>query len=164
MTLNTNKIFIIIVLIIAFAGYATGYFINTFFTQQFLKGDVRSILLLYRPSYDFIYLRQKMNNRNDLVRIKAYYALFDYGKFDDSILIDRYKQENTAYIKGILVWMMGFAHGKSSIMRFLSEEYTTALPTVKIEMLRTLKRLDIDYYNAFIHERSIDNFILEAVN
>lgn len=164
MLIKTKRLFIIIILLAALAGYTIGYTVNILFSNIFLKGDSRSILLLYRPSYDFIYLRDKMNNSNDLIRISAYYALFEYGKFDDSILIDRYKQENTAYIKRIIIWMMSFSGNKKYINRFLSEEYASALPGVRIEMLRTLKRLDSKYYKKFIQEKSIDSSLLESVN
>ncbi|HON79086.1 MAG TPA: hypothetical protein PK544_11380 [Spirochaetota bacterium] len=164
MLLKTNKSFILLTLLIALSGYVIGYSISIFFSHQFLKGNARSILLMYRPSYDFIYLRNMMNSPNDLIRINSYYALFDYGKFDASILIDRYKQENTAYIKRILIWMMGFSEKKAYLKHFLTEEYSSALPGVKIEMLRTLKRLDINYYKHFIQEKSIDRSVLESVN
>ena len=154
---------IILLLLISFTGYITGLLVNEFIISDFFKGESRLSYLLYHPSFEYIYIRDLLNSSNELLRLSAYYALFEYGRIDEDILIDRYKNEKSDYIKRTSIWMMGYSNDMEKIKRFFSMEYSRANYRIKREMLRSLKRLDVDTLNIFIKDLNIDNKILKGI-
>jgi hypothetical protein len=144
-----NKIYIsvILFLIILFFGYGAGRLIGTQIIKGVLKGS-KTVLLFYRPPFEFIITANLLSSYDELKRMEGYYSLLDNNVIDTDSLIERYKDE-TIFIKPTIIWLMGFSGEKDRTLKFLSEEYQKADKRIKSEILKSMRMLDESYFIKF---------------
>jgi hypothetical protein len=63
--------------------------------------------MFYRPSFYYIEALRFLNSPIEMRRAAGYYALLDSGRIDLAYLLERYRKEDSPYIKRIIV----LAHG-----------------------------------------------------
>jgi hypothetical protein len=145
---NRKKLYIVFVfLLILFIGYTLGRIAGTHIVSGFLKGK-RFILLFYRPPFEYLKTANLLYSSDELVRLEGYYSLLDNKIIDKDLLIERYKQESEL-IKPVIIWLIGYSRDKDAVLKFISEEYAKADQRVKNEILKTMKRLDEEYFKNF---------------
>ncbi len=104
--------------------------------------------MLYRPPFEFIHTANLLSSYDELKRLEGYYSLLDNNAIDEDSLIARYKDE-TVFIKPTIIWLLGYSGNKNKVLGFLSEEYNKTDQRVKSEILKTMRRLDEDFYIKF---------------
>ncbi len=154
-SLNPLAIRIALVLSVGLFGYATGYSINAFFFSRFLGGGSGLMYLVYQPTFEHVYVRNRLYSDNDLIRLSAYYALFDYGRIDESLLMRRYTEESEPYIKRSLIWMLGYSANSRRVLHFFEKEYRASSPELQVEMLKSLRRIDAMLFDEFIRSMKV---------
>jgi hypothetical protein len=152
---NRKKVNIVFVfLLILFLGYAFGRIAGNHVVSGLLKGK-RFVLLFYRPPFEYLKTANLLYSSEELERLEGYYSLLDNKIIDKDLLIDRYKQESEL-IKPVIIWLLGYSGDKNAVLRFISEEYTNADQRLKNEILKTMKRLNEDYFKNFTASRKIN--------
>ena len=126
---------------VAAAGILMGAALGSILVRSYFSGGSRAIFLITEPAVEYQHIRARIASDSPEERAVAYYALLEYGKADADFLIERYRKENAAFIKRIIVWSMGFSGGRDTVTGFIRKSYGGAEPPVKREMLRTLDRV-----------------------
>ncbi|MDY6969230.1 MAG: hypothetical protein SVR08_11355 [Spirochaetota bacterium] len=157
MLIFKKKIYIFCVSILLIAG---GYFIGNFSGNLLIKRFVifRSpfVYLLYRPAYEYLYTIKVLASQDDLDRLKGYYSLWETKKIDEAFLIERYKKENSLLLKRSIIFILGFSNNKDIVSDFSTIIYKDSPWRIKMEILRTIKRLDGNLYIKFISDNKIN--------
>ncbi len=162
-SLNPLAMWMALVLSVALFGYAIGYSINAFFLSRFLGGGSGLMYLVYQPTFEHVYVRNRLYSDNDLIRLSAYYALFDYGRIDESLFMRRYTEESEPYIKRSLIWMLGYSANSRKILQFFEKEYKASPPELQVEMLKSLSRIDIRLLDEFIRSMKVADPLVRQV-
>ena len=155
--------FIIIILITACTGYASGHLIGAELIKRFVTGRSGLLLLLSRPGYESVQSASLLNSSSGFKRIAGYYSLFENRNIDSVFLIERYRREREDYLKSTIIWLLGYSDGSSGVLKFLSQEYKTANESFKRDILRSMKKLSGSYYNEFIKDNNINKKLTEAL-
>jgi len=137
-------------------GYVSGSAIGNIFITQFITGKSNKILLLYRPAYEYKYILNLLNNSNEYKRLAGYYSLLENRRIDSDFLIERYKREEKRYIKRSIIWLLGYSKNKKDVIEYISNIYPYSPGKIKKEILRTMKRLNLQYFNNFVKSKKID--------
>ena len=148
--------FVIIIMITACTGYASGHMIGTELIKRFVTGRSGLLLLLSRPAYESVQSASMLNSDSGLKRISGYYSLFENRNIDAAFLIERYRREGDEYIKRTIIWLLGYSDGSSGVLKFLSREYKAADERFKREILRSMKKLSENYYSEFIKDNNVN--------
>jgi hypothetical protein len=152
--LTKQRLIIALVFIfILVSGFGIGRIIGTHIITGIFKGS-RTALLFYRPPFKYIYTAKLLYNSDELIRLEGYYSLLDNNLIDTDLLIERYRKESD-FIKPVIIWILGYSSDKSEVLKFLSEDFKTADKRIKAEIIRTMIRLDEDYYIKFAKANKI---------
>jgi hypothetical protein len=160
----SRSVYVVILTLLLGAGYFIGGLLNSALSAKFLSGESGLLYFFSRPGYEFLYLQARLNSSDEMARLSAYYALWDYKRADHDLLISKYKSENSVYIKRTLVWMMGSAENSAAVVNFVRGEYKTSPREIQIEMLRSVKRLDASLYEKIVIELKADRDIMSGIN
>lgn len=123
---------------------------------HFLSGENSLLFLLYQPAFENISKIRLLGSNNEYKRLVGYHSLIENRRIDVDFLIDRYTSEESIYLRRSIIWLMGYSKDEKSIYNFLSDIYEEAPWRNKLEVLRTMKRLDINLFNKFIKYHNID--------
>ena len=143
-------------LILIVLGYSIGILFGSHLISRLIRGENSFLFLLYQPAYIYINTVSLLESNNDLKRLTGLYSLLESKKIDVDFLINRYKREESIYIKRTIIYLLGYAQMKKSLKKFLSQIYTDSPWRIKLEILRTIKRIDINSFNKFILDHEID--------
>ncbi len=154
---------IAVLLAIGLSGYAVGYSINTFLFSRFLGGGSGLMYLIYQPTFEHVYVRNRLYSDNDLIRLSAYYALFDYGRIDESLFMKRYAEESAPYIRRTLIWMLGYSANSQKVLHFFEKEFRASSQDMQVEMLKSLKRSDSRLLDEFIRSMKVADPLVRQV-
>ena len=137
-------------------GYFIGDVCGNLLIKRFVTDMNPFIYLLYRPAYEYIYTIKALASKNALERLNGYYSLLETKKIDEDFLIERYKMEETLLLKRSILFILGFSKNKDIVSAFLSKIYKDSPWRIKMEILRTIKRLDRALYIKFIADNKIN--------
>lgn len=165
--LNTDKIKKLSLLLLMFIiCHTIGNLLGRHLITKFITEDSRSIfLLLNRPAYEYIHTARMLRSNNDIKRLSGYYSLLDYKKVDAAFLIDSYKREEAIYTKRSIIWLLGYSENRERVLEFLSNEYKNEQNSdrIKREILRTIKRIDKNYFSKFVKSQGIGKKYQEGI-
>ncbi|MFH0975648.1 MAG: hypothetical protein V1874_07675 [Spirochaetota bacterium] len=143
----------LVFIFILVSGFGIGRIIGSQIITGIFKGS-RTALLFYRPPFKYIYTAKLLYSSDELLRLEGYYSLLDNNLIDTDLLIERYGKESD-FIKPVIIWIFGYSSDKSDVLKFISEEYKTSDKRIKAEIIRTMKRIDEDYYIKFAKANNI---------
>lgn len=144
------------VILLLILGCFIGSHLGNYLISRLLRGDNSIFFYLYQPAYEYINTLSLLESNNDLNRLTGLYSLLECKKIDVDFLIDRYKTEDLIYIKRSIIFLLGYPKKQKKILIFLSEIYHDSPWRIKLEILRTFKRIDINSYNEFLFNNKID--------
>jgi len=144
-------------------GYCFGNHLGSHIITRLISGENSFLLALYKPAFEYINTINLLESNNELKRLTGYYSLLDNKKIDVDFLIDKYKREELIYIKRSIIWLLGYSNKKRKAINFLSEIYKDASLRVKLEVLRSIKRIDRESFNKFIIDQKIDKDLLMGI-
>ncbi len=145
------------------AGLGIGSWIGAHMITSLITGNGRLGLLLYKPSFEHLVTVSLLNSDNELKRIEGYYALRDSGKIEINYLTERYKAEEALYIRRTIIWLMGYSGDHRFAVKALSSLYADAAHPLKIEILRSLAKIDANLLDTFIKEHKVTKDITDAL-
>lgn len=133
---------VVCITVLIFAlGYQLGSVLGTAMMKKMLLHQQR-YFFLYPPAQEYITLYNRLNGRDELVRLSGYYALLDHRKIDTAFLLERYKRENALIIKRTIIWVLGFSDEHREVISFFTTIYEDAPQEIKDEIVRSVRRLD----------------------
>ena len=149
--------------LLAVTGLGAGLLAGRSLITGYLKSGNPLAFMFYRPSFYYIEALQFLNSPIEMRRAAGYYALLDSGRIDLPYLLERYGKEDSPYIKRIIVWLMGFSHRQRKAVDALSEIYRDAPATVRMEILRSVSRIDTHSLDDFIKIHGVDRSVLDRL-
>jgi hypothetical protein len=160
----SKSVYMVILTLLLGAGFFLGGHLNSVLSSKFLSGESGLLYFFSRPGYEYLYLQARLNSSDEMARLSAYYALWEYKRADHDLLIGKYKSEDSVYVKRTLVWMMGSAENSAAVVNFIRGEYKTSPREIQREMLRSVKRLDASLYEKLVSELKADREIIKDIN
>jgi hypothetical protein len=122
-------------------GYQLGSALGTAMIKKMLLHQQR-YFFIYPPAQAYLTLYNRLNGRDELVRLSGYYALLDHRKIDTAFLFERYEREHALFIKRTIIWVLGFSDKHREVISFFTSIYEDAPLEIKDEILRSVRRLD----------------------
>lgn len=148
---------------LAVMGVGAGLLAGSSLITGYLRSGNPLAFLFYRPSFYYIEALQFLNSPFEMRRAAGYYALLDSGRIDLPYLLERYGKENSPYIKRIIVWLIGFSPRQRRAVDALSEIYRDAPASVRMEILRSVSRIDAHSLDDFIKIHGVDKSMLDRL-
>ncbi len=145
--LHIGGVMCITVLIFAL-GYQLGSILGGAMIKKMLLHQQR-YFFIYPPAQAYLTLYNRLNGKDELVRLSGYYALLDHRKIDTAFLFERYKREHTLFIKRTIIWVLGFSNRHREVIRFFTTIYEDAPLEIQDEILRSVRRLDSKQIHRF---------------
>lgn len=144
-------------------GYLTGSFIGYTAIKEALYHNFATLIIMYKPAYNFIGLYRNLNSPDELKRLEGYYSLLQSGLIDADYLCDRFEKEQGEVNKRTIVWLLGFSHDQKKVFDVFSRNYRQSSPRIRKEMLRSLQRIDSEIFKRFITDQGIRGEFLEGL-
>ncbi len=148
---------------LALLGIGGGLLAGRSLITGYLESGNPLAFLLYRPSFYYIETLQFLNSPSELRRAAGYYSLLDSDRIDIPYLLERYRREESHYMKRILVWLMGFSPQQRKAIDAFSQIFQEAPQAVKMEILRSISRIDTRSLGDFIKIHRVEKSMLDRL-
>jgi hypothetical protein len=155
--------FIIIIIITALAGYASGHILGTELIKRFITGSSGLVILISRPAYEYVESASMLNSNSGFRRMSGYYSLYENRNIDPDFLMERYRRESDEYLRRTIIWLLGYSERNTTVLKFLSKEYKTTDERFKREILRAMKSLSPNYFNEFIKDNNVNKKLTDSL-
>jgi hypothetical protein len=127
---------------VAVAGLCGGLLAGGRALTGFVTGGSRVMLLLYRPSFEYVSNAMMLNSPDGLKRLAGYYALLQNGTIDPAYLLERCRDEPIPANRKTIIWILGFSRDKEQARAALELLYDGAPDEIRRRVLDSLARLD----------------------
>lgn len=99
---------------LAAAGLASGSVLGGRALADLYNGSFSALYLIYMPAGEYYRTAVLLNSPQELHRATGYYALLDNNGADLPFLLQRYKKEDSVFVKKIILWVTTQADDKSA--------------------------------------------------
>ncbi|HPC40872.1 MAG TPA: hypothetical protein PLM53_06805 [Spirochaetota bacterium] len=137
------------------AGYGAGLLIGSRFVESIILREGRFPLLLSRPVNQFYDVYSLINSSNPFRRLSGYYSLVDVNMVNEKFIADRYGREQFIVTQRTLLWVLSHAKDRDRAVKFYASIYKTSDDSLKMDILRYMKRLDKKYFDGFVKENKL---------
>ncbi|PKL35662.1 MAG: hypothetical protein CVV44_19205 [Spirochaetae bacterium HGW-Spirochaetae-1] len=147
--------------ILMLTGYCLGKISGRSLIRGFILERSRYVMFLFTPARQYFQMLVLVNSDDELQRIAGYYALLDNDLIDEDFLRERFQKESSLAAKRTILWVLGQAGNRKKILEIYAGVYSASGNELRMEILRSMERLDEYFYLEFIKKNRIDPGMLK---
>ena len=144
---------VMILISLAFA-FLAGSVLGRYSIRKIVTGNPRYAVVLQRSARDLFTISRLLNSQSEMKRLSGYYGLYENQLIDTDFLVERLDKEASPVVRRTIIWLLGFSKDEKSALESLSGAYSSGNPLIREEVLRSMKRVDSNYYTDFLKKES----------
>ncbi len=135
--------FAFVLILVAGIGMGGGFFCGKVFRSLYLTQGLTLLYLFAESEYEYLYIRSMVDSEDESERMRAYYAVKEYGKDNTSFFIDRFVKEKSPHVKRLLVWILSFSPDKEEVLATYRKYYSVSDKIIQKAMRESAFRLGV---------------------
>jgi len=144
---------VMILALLAFS-FLAGSVLGRYSIGQIVTRKPRYAIVLQRSARDLFTISRLLNSQSEMKRLSGYYGLYENQLIDTDFLVERLDKEASPVVRRTIIWLLGFSKDEKNALESLAGAYSSGNPLIREEVLRSMKRIDSDYYAEFLKKGS----------